>query len=621
MVDGRRTLTQQREKERVGADELDDEGEARVARANEREKNCIHERVDAEGEALSIPPPVGTGGASGTTRPAKEYAFELDPFQRASIECIERKENVLVAAHTSAGKTVVAEYAVAAALRSSRRVIYTSPLKALSNQKFRELQEEFHDVGLLTGDVSVRPEAACLVMTTEVLRSMLYKGSDVTDECDWVIFDEVHYLRDKERGVAWEESIILCPRHARLVFLSATIPNAKEFACWVAKTHQSVCNVISTDYRPTPLQHFAFPSGGDNLYMTVDDRGRFLQSNFRKAIVELQHGPKVDATGRGTKRKAGGEAGATDVGGGKATDIFKIVNLLMSRKLDPVIIFSFSKRDCETLSVQMMQVQLIGEKERKVIESVFESAMDTLSDADRRLPQVRRILPMLCRGVGIHHGGMMPIVKEVTELLFQEGLLKVLFATETFSTGLNMPARTVVMTGVRKFDGSAFRMASSGEYIQMSGRAGRRGLDDKGIVILMLGEKVEPEAARAMMRGAPDTLASAYHLTYHAMLNTVRCIRCHCHSSPVDSLFRLFVQHVEGGTWIQERVSHACSPCVHSVSFFFLDRSPSPDARAVGLLPVEPRPGELQAVPGGGRDTRVEAEGEGADGGDRWLED
>ena len=495
-------------------------------RRDERAKNCVHERVDAAGESLSIP---GAGGAddgaaaaaaAAGVAPAKEYAFELDPFQRASIECIERGENVLVAAHTSAGKTVVAEYAVAAALRSSRRVIYTSPLKALSNQKFRELQEDFHDVGLLTGDVSVRPEAACLVMTTEVLRSMLYRGSEVTDGCDWVIFDEVHYLRDRERGVAWEESIILCPRHARLVFLSATIPNAREFASWVARTHGSVCNVVSTDYRPTPLQHFAFPSGGDNLYMTVDDRGRFLQSNFRKAIVELQHGPKAAdaAGGRGRKRKAD----ADGAGAGKAADIFKVVSLLMARGLDPVIIFSFSKRDCETLSVQMTQVQLIGERERRVIEGVFESAMDTLSDADRRLPQVTRILPLLLRGVGVHHGGMMPIVKEVTELLFQEGLLKVLFATETFSTGLNMPARTVVMTGVRKFDGSAFRMASSGEYIQMSGRAGRRGLDDRGIVILMLGEKVEPEAARAMMRGAPDPLVSAYHLTYHAMLNTVR---------------------------------------------------------------------------------------------------
>lgn len=218
---------------------------------------------------------------------AQEYAFKLDPFQRQAIACLEHGDSVLVSAHTSAGKTVVAEYAIAMALRDHQRVIYTSPIKALSNQKYRDLYEEFSDVGLMTGDVTINPNASCLVMTTEILRSMLYRGSEVLREVAWVIYDEIHYMRDKERGVVWEESIILLPHKVRFVFLSATIPNAKEFAEWVAKIHHQTCHVVYTSYRPTPLQHYFFPAGGDGLYLVVDDRGRFRQDNFDSAMSKL----------------------------------------------------------------------------------------------------------------------------------------------------------------------------------------------------------------------------------------------------------------------------------------------------------------------------------------------
>lgn len=181
--------------------------------------------------------------------PAKVYPFQLDNFQQEAVNCIERGESVLVAAHTSAGKTAVAEYAIAKSLKNKQRVIYTSPIKALSNQKYRDLQEEFGDVGLMTGDMTINPTATCLIMTTEILRNMLYRGSEVMREVAWVIYDEVHYMRDKERGVVWEESIILLPHKVRFVFLSATIPNAKEFVGWVAKTHHQPCHVVYTDYR------------------------------------------------------------------------------------------------------------------------------------------------------------------------------------------------------------------------------------------------------------------------------------------------------------------------------------------------------------------------------------
>jgi len=212
--------------------------------------------------------------------PARKYPFALDPFQRRSIACLERNESVMVSAHTSAGKTVVAEYAIAMALRDGQRVIYTSPIKALSNQKYRDLVEEFKDVGLMTGDVTIAPQAACLVMTTEILRSMLYRGSEVIKAVKWVIFDEIHYMRDKERGVVWEESIVLLPDSVRFVFLSATIPNAKEFAAWTAQLHNQVCHVVYTDYRPTPLQHFIFPAGGEGVYLVVDEKGKFRSDNF-----------------------------------------------------------------------------------------------------------------------------------------------------------------------------------------------------------------------------------------------------------------------------------------------------------------------------------------------------
>ncbi|CAG8782869.1 11035_t:CDS:2, partial [Racocetra fulgida] len=220
--------------------------------------------------------------------PAKEYQFELDPFQKAAIASIERSESVLVSAHTSAGKTAVAEYAIALALKNKQRVIYTSPIKALSNQKYRELESAFSDVGLLTGDVTINPNASCLVMTTEILLAMLYRGNDVImREVSWVVFDEIHYMRDKVRGVVWEEVLILLPHQVHFVFLSATIPNAMEFAEWICKIHAQPCHVVYTDFRPTPLQHYIYPCGGDGIYMVVDENGVFKEDNFLQATQSL----------------------------------------------------------------------------------------------------------------------------------------------------------------------------------------------------------------------------------------------------------------------------------------------------------------------------------------------
>jgi len=433
--------------------------------------------------------------------PARVYPFILDPFQKLAVGCIERNESVLVSAHTSAGKTVVAEYAIATALRDKQRVIYTSPIKALSNQKYRELGEIFGDVGLMTGDVTINPEASCLVMTTEILRSMLYRGSEVMREVTWVVFDEIHYMRDKERGVVWEETLILLPDNVHYVFLSATIPNAKQFARWICHNHQQPCHVVYTNYRPTPLQHYLFPSGGDGIYLVVDEKSVFREENFQKALNIFGDAPSGDIIGEARRKrprpgpKKGGAPGVAS-----HSDLYKIVKMIMTKNYQPVIVFSFSKRECESNAMQVSKLDFNLEEEKKLVAAVFNNAIESLNEEDRALPQIEGILPLLKRGIGVHHSGLLPILKEVIEILFQEGLIKVLFATETFSIGLNMPARTVVFTSVRKFDGKDYRWISGGEYIQMSGRAGRRGLDARGIVILMLDEKMEPLVAKNMLK-------------------------------------------------------------------------------------------------------------------------
>ncbi|KAL0412796.1 UNVERIFIED_CONTAM: DExH-box ATP-dependent RNA helicase DExH9 [Sesamum radiatum] len=451
------------------------------------------------------------------SKPAKEFPFTVDPFQLEAIKCLDSGESVMVSAHTSAGKTVVALYAIAMSLRNKQRVIYTSPIKALSNQKYREFKEEFSDVGLMTGDVTIDPNASCLVMTTEIWRSMQYKGSEVTREVAWIIFDEVHYMRDRERGVVWEESIVMAPKNSRFVFLSATVPNAKEFADWVAKVHQQPCHIVYTDYRPTPLQHYVFPSGGDGLYLVVDEKGKFREDSFQKALNAL-----VPTNDDKRKENAKWQKGLILGKAGEDSDIFKMVKMIILRQYDPVICFSFSKRECEFLAMQMAKMDLNNDDEKVNIETIFWSAMDMLSDDDKKLPQVSNMLPLLKRGIGVHHSGLLPILKEVIEILFQEGFIKCLFATETFSIGLNMPAKTVVFTNVRKFDGDKFRWLSSGEYIQMSGRAGRRGIDERGICILMVDEKLEPSTAKLMLKGSADPLNSAFHLSYNTLLNQIR---------------------------------------------------------------------------------------------------
>ncbi|KAI6651637.1 Superkiller viralicidic activity 2-like 2-like [Oopsacas minuta] len=441
--------------------------------------------------------------------PLRKFPFKLDPFQQEAIDCLEGNHSVLVSAHTSAGKTAVAEYAIALSLKDKQRVIYTTPIKALSNQKYREMLDIFADVGLMTGDVTINPSASVLVMTTEILRNMLYRGSEVMREVGWVIFDEIHYMRDKDRGVVWEETIILLPDNVHYVFLSATIPNARQFAEWVSLLHKQPVHVVYTDQRPVPLQHYIFPGGGDGLYLVVNESGEFLEENFQKAMAILSESSESKGKKQSGFNKGGGS-------------VEKILESIMEKKLQPVIVFSFSRRECESYALQLSKMDFNTSEEKKLVQAVFHNAIAILNAEDKQLPQIENVLPLLKRGVGIHHSGLLPILKEIIEILFGEGLLKVLFATETFSLGLNMPARTVVFARARKFDGEHFRWLNSGEYIQMSGRAGRRGLDDRGIVMLMVDEHMDAAIGRSLLQGDPHPLNSAFHQTYNMVLNLLR---------------------------------------------------------------------------------------------------
>lgn len=349
-------------------------------------------------------------------------------------------------------------------------------------------------------------------MTTEILRSMLYRGSEIIREVAWVIFDEVHYMRDKERGVVWEESMILLSKNVKYVFLSATIPNANEFAEWICRIKEQPCHVVYTDLRPVPLEHFIFPAGAEGIYLVVDKKGQFKEDNFKKALSCLGDG--VDLAMGATKRKKKPTEGF---------DLKTLLGMIVEKKFDPVIIFSFSKREVEGYANALKsKFDLIDFTIKENIRKIYHNALSSLSEEDRNLPQIVNMLPILEKGIGIHHGGLLPIIKEIVEILFQEGYLKALFSTETFSMGLNMPAKTVVFTSARKFDGENFRWIGGGEFIQMSGRAGRRGLDDRGIAILKIDEKMEPDIAKGMLRGNADPLHSSFHLSYNMLINSMR---------------------------------------------------------------------------------------------------
>ncbi len=456
--------------------------------------------------------------------------FDLDEFQIAACSSIERGNSVLVAAPTGAGKTIVAEFAIYRAMQSPReKVFYTAPMKALSNQKFQELVAEYgaESVGLLTGDTNVNSTARIVVMTTEVLRNMLYANSALLKNLSHVIMDEVHYLADRFRGAVWEEVIIHLPQSVRLVSLSATVSNAEEFGDWLQAVRGDT-DVIVSEERPVPLeQHVLVRSRLLDLFDTsatprTGSSGQLASTRVNPELVELaKYGGR---TGDGRLGRDGGRYHSRR--GGQSSgrmDRPALVALLESRNLLPAIFFIFSRVGCDSAVRQVLRagVRLTHAAERDEIRAIVEERCRTLRDDDLAVLGYWEWLEGLERGVAAHHAGMLPAFKEVVEELFRLKLVKLVFATETLALGINMPARTVVLEKLEKFNGEARVPITPGEYTQLTGRAGRRGIDVEGHSVIQWVDGLDPQAVASLASRRTYPLNSSFTPTYNMAVNLI----------------------------------------------------------------------------------------------------
>ncbi|MFA5504822.1 MAG: DEAD/DEAH box helicase [Vulcanimicrobiota bacterium] len=431
------------------------------------------------------------------------FHFPLDAFQEEACQAIDAGQNVLVCAPTGAGKTVVAEWAMQVALAAGKRCFYTTPLKALSNQKFFDLCQRFGEdqVGLSTGDVSVRPSARLVVMTTEVYRNMLYAaGPDALrgkglGEVASVILDECHYMNDTDRGTVWEESIVYSPPRIQLVGLSATVANAQEMCHWLEEIHGPT-RLVSTDFRPVPLRHYYFRK--DKL-LTVFEKAQPSRLNPKLFRFKDERPP------RGRRDRSRKDM---------LCDPAKLLARLQNQNMLPAIYFVFSRRGCESMmDLARGSVTLNGEEHDRLDAVVRSWAVNSPEILDH--PH----LDSLRRGLAVHHAGILPLWKSLVENLFSQGLLKVVFATETLAAGINMPARTTIISALSKYTGEGLRPLTGSEMLQMSGRAGRRGMDEVGNVVIGAHPKEPIEMVAALARAKPESLESHFLPSYGMVLN------------------------------------------------------------------------------------------------------
>jgi ATP-dependent RNA helicase HelY len=461
-----------------------------------------------------------------------KQSFDLDPFQREACAVIESGDSVLVAAPTGAGKTIVAEFAIFAAMREKRaKVFYTAPMKALSNQKFNELVGEYgaESVGLLTGDTNINSGARIVVMTTEVLRNMLYADSDLLADLAYVVMDEVHYLADRFRGAVWEEVIIHLPQHVRMVSLSATVSNAEEFGDWLQAVRGSTTVIVSEE-RPVPLeQHALVKARLVDLFDTTTglDSDGTPTNRVNPELAQLIGGSSRGQydRGRGRNHRGGADRKPQRRGGWESgkLDRAEVIALLEGRTLLPAIFFIFSRVGCDAAVQQALRagVRLTQKHERDEIRYIVEQRTATLSDDDLGVLGYFEWLEGLERGVAAHHAGMLPAFKEVVEELFQKKLVKVVFATETLALGINMPARTVVLEKLEKFNGEARVPITPGEYTQLTGRAGRRGIDVEGHSVIQWSDGLDPQAVASLASRRTYPLNSSFRPTYNMAVNLI----------------------------------------------------------------------------------------------------
>ncbi len=441
------------------------------------------------------------------------YPFPLDPFQEEAIARLAMDESVMVAAPTGTGKTVVAEFGVFRAAHKGVKVMYTTPIKALSNQKFRDLREQYGDaVGLLTGDIIENPNGSIIVMTTEVLRNMLLQTPSALWDVGCIIFDEIHYLADQERGTTWEESIIMCPKYVQLVCLSATVNNAPEIAEWISHTHAPV-HLITHLQRSVPLSLYYFLDG--QLQLVINAKGQQVADfnvggeTKRRAYGGRWRGPSLEEDRPNPRERP--EPSPREV-----------VESLERSDLLPAIYFMFSRRDCEAAAevCAMMRLRAVRDPETmRRINDILASYLERLTPEDRKLEQVQMVAYLARRGFGYHHAGLLPILKQLVEELFTKTLMRVVFATDTLALGINMPARTVVIGRMSKYDGVSRRPLIPNEFQQMAGRAGRRGIDPQGHVVVPYSPWVTFHEALNIATGPLRPVESAFTMRYNSVIN------------------------------------------------------------------------------------------------------
>ena len=427
------------------------------------------------------------------------FPFQLDSFQKDAIRALDEGKSVVVCAPTGSGKTLIGEYAIYRALDRGKRVFYTTPLKALSNQKLRDFREQFgvDRVGLLTGDIAINREADVVVMTTEVFRNMLYGtrigevGTSLVD-VEAVVLDECHYMNDRQRGTVWEESIIYCPPELQIAALSATVENGGQLTDWLSQVHGPT-ELIYSDFRPVPL-HFYY----------CHSKGLFPLLNEPQTSINprLKQRRKPGSQGRGKK---------------DALAIPYVVGQLHERDMLPAIYFIFSRRGCDRAVTSMGNVSLVNEAEAALLKLKIDEFLAWNPDAGR----AGQVEP-LYRGIAAHHAGILPAWKGLVEELFQQGLIKVVFATETLAAGINMPARTTVISSLSKRTDSGHRLLMASEFLQMSGRAGRRGMDDLGHVVTVESPFEGAREAAYLATVGPDPLVSQFTPSYGMVLNLLQ---------------------------------------------------------------------------------------------------
>ena len=420
-----------------------------------------------------------------------------DAFQQKAIDYINEGHSVIVSAPTGAGKTVIAEHVINDCLAKNLSAVYTAPIKALSNQKFRDFQKTFKDkIGILTGDVSINPSAPILIMTTEIFRNKILETQKNLEGYSWIIFDEIHYLDDYERGTVWEESLIFLPKHMNMLALSATIPNIDEFANWLMSIHKKPIKMVKEDKRPVPL-HFFYQCQGDIL----DNLNKVRRLGFGREFSRHQRGRRF------LKRAHI-----------KQNRISNLMKHLLGNKRLPCIYFLFSRKRCEYLAGEISNFNFLDIDEKTKIKELYEKLCLKFGLTSEKSALLLK--PLIERGVAYHHAGMLPTLKEVVERLFTSKLIKVIFTTETFALGINMPARTVVFDELRKFYGKFFSTMRTRDFYQMAGRAGRRGIDAEGFVYTRINPHyLSFKDLKGVIYGEYEKVESRFNASYATTLN------------------------------------------------------------------------------------------------------